>query len=62
MFDSLKNAILSEHSPYILKRPYIRTLFELYINKSIDFDSGDSNETVSASEVIFIFYLFINSY
>lgn len=35
----------------MLKRAYLRCLFEVYINKVIDKDSGECNETIPPSDI-----------
>lgn len=51
MFESLKNIVLFHEAPFLMKRVYIRALFELYVNRVIDFSTGDCNETISEAEV-----------
>ena len=35
----------------MLKRAYIRCLFEIYINKVIDKETGDYNETIGTQDI-----------
>ena len=49
LVDSLKNCIISPKSPYMLKSAYIRSLFEIYINKVKD--SVGSNETIGLIDI-----------
>lgn len=51
LFDTLKNTVVSHASPFILKRTYLRCLFEIYINKVHDPLSKQSNETISLNDV-----------
>lgn len=51
MYDSLKNAISEINAPYMLKRAYLRCLFEVYINKVTDRETGDFNETITVQDV-----------
>lgn len=37
MFDTLKAIVVSSKSPFILKRAYLKCLFESYVNKVINF-------------------------
>ena len=54
MFESIKNAICSKDAPYILKRAYIKVLFEAYINKKCDQVNNlneESNEIIASDEI-----------
>jgi predicted site-specific integrase-resolvase len=55
MFESIKNAICSKDAPYMLKRAYIKVLFEAYINKKCDLitinGNEESNETIVSDEI-----------
>ncbi|KAL4442528.1 hypothetical protein ABPG74_006930 [Tetrahymena malaccensis] len=51
MFDTLKAIIVSQYSPFMLKRAYIKCLFEAYVNKVYDIEKDSSNETISNIEL-----------
>ncbi|EGR30317.1 hypothetical protein IMG5_135140 [Ichthyophthirius multifiliis] len=51
MYNVLKSVILYEKTPYIIKRIYLRCLFEAYINKIYDIETNISNETISAQDL-----------
>ncbi len=36
MFESLKNILVNQFAPFMVKRAYTRALFEAYINKVIN--------------------------
>ncbi len=42
---------MSYHAPFTLKRAYMRCLFEVYVNREIDRESGDNNEVISSQEI-----------
>ena len=44
MYESLKNCLCNQDAPYMLKRAYIRVLFEAYINKKSDTVSQNGND------------------
>ncbi|EAR93160.2 cation channel family protein (macronuclear) [Tetrahymena thermophila SB210] len=51
MFDTLKAIIVSQYSPFMLKRAYLKCLFEAYVNKVYDIEKDSSNETISNIEL-----------
>lgn len=52
MFQSLKNILCNQFSPFMIKRVYLRALFEAYINKVTDKDDPKlSTNTVMAEDI-----------
>ncbi len=51
MYDLIKSILCFSETPYILKRAYLSLLFEVYINKVIDQETGEKNDPISAHEI-----------
>lgn len=52
MFESLKNVVCNQFAPFMIKRAYIRTLFEAYINKVVDPNNpNNSTDTVESDDI-----------
>ena len=51
MFDTLKAVICHPEQPYLVKRAYLRLLFEVFINKIPDPKIKVDNENVDSEEI-----------
>jgi hypothetical protein len=51
LFDSLKNGLVEANSPFMLKRAYLKAIFEIYTNRVIDKENENYNEIIGIQEI-----------